>query len=140
MEQTRSKGRWFKLAEAAQQLGISEITVRRKAKSGQLKAIMRNGRYMVYLEEDEELGMFTAALDSVITRPFTETFRNAPESTEKGLKSNEPSGAAISGQDDLIQALKRTIEDQQTLISSLEASISRLSQKLSGAGERYSNR
>lgn len=140
MEQSRSKGRWFKLAEAAQQLGISEITVRRKAKSGQLKAIMRNGRYMVYLEEDEELGMFTAALDSVVARPLFESSRNTLESSGKDLKSNESSATAASGQDDLILSLKRTIEDQQTLISSLEASISRLSQKLSGSGERYSNR
>lgn len=138
MEQTRNKGRWFKLAEAAQQLGVSEITVRRKAKSGQLKAILRNGRYMVYLEEDDELGMFTAALDIAVTPAGA----SAPTSTlptlsrkRESLQQNVPAAAA---QDDLIQSLKRTIEDQQTLISSLEASISRLSQKL--AGGQNSNR
>ncbi len=139
MEQTRNKGRWFKLAEAAQALGVSEITVRRKAKSGQLKAIMRNGRYMVFLEESEELGMFTASLDALVTPQGT--LNTLPMLGSKGAAALKKEGtpAQPSGvQDELIQSLKRTIEDQQTLISSLEASISRLSQKL--ADGRYSNK
>lgn len=138
MEQTRHKGRWFKLAEAAQQLGVSEITVRRKAKSGQLKAILRNGRYMVYLEENDELGMFTGALDIAVTPAGA----SAPPPAMPILShKNEVAGQAAQatiGQDDIIQSLKRTVEDQQTLISSLEASISRLTQKL--AGGQHSNR
>ncbi|MFZ9521189.1 MAG: helix-turn-helix domain-containing protein [Silvanigrellaceae bacterium] len=134
LEQTKNKGRWCKLAEASQLLGVSEITVRRKARSGQLKAILRNGRYMVFLEEDAELGMFTAGIDSTVAplnvaQP-TPTLGSGSRRTSRTEQN--------SGQDEVIQSLKRTIEDQQTLISSLEASISRLSQKL--AAERNSNR
>jgi long-subunit acyl-CoA synthetase (AMP-forming) len=136
MEQlTRNKGRWFKLAEAAQQLGVSEITVRRKAKSGQLKTILRNGRYMVFLEEDEELGMFSAALDSPVA-PVTPTLHTV-RSNNPQIRRTEGQGGEKK-QEELIQSLKRTVEDQQTLIASLEASISRLTQKLSG--ERSSSR
>lgn len=138
MEQTRNKGRWFKLAEAAQQLGVSEITVRRKAKSGQLKAILRNGRYMVYLEEDDELGMFTAALDIAVTPAGGPALTTTLPTLTRKRDLTKQTGPASAVQDDLIQSLKRTIEDQQTLISSLEASISRLSQKL--AGGQNSNR
>lgn len=139
MQQTRNKGRWFKLAEAAQQLGVSEITVRRKAKSGHLKAILRNGRYLVYLEENEELGMFTAELDALIP-PKASTNQSGKSYLPAGrtdVRDEQISGRAAP-QDDLIQSLKRTIEDQQTLISSLEASISRLSQKLTDG--RYSSK
>lgn len=138
MEQTRNKGRWFKLAEAAQQLGVSEITVRRKAKSGQLKAILRNGRYMVYLEEDNELGMFTAALDIAVTPAGASTPTSTLPTLSRKRELTLQNVPASAVQDDLIQSLKRTVEDQQTLISSLEASISRLSQKL--AGGQNSNR
>jgi uncharacterized coiled-coil protein SlyX len=138
MEQTRNKGRWFKLAEAAQQLGVSEITVRRKAKSGHLKAILRNGRYMVFLEENEELGMFTAALDEVIPQRGPQTGTASSTLGHIREKRDREVKVAPAVQDELIQSLKRTIEDQQTLISSLEASISRLSQKL--ADGRYSNK
>ena len=138
MEQTRNKGRWFKLAEAAQQLGVSEITVRRKAKTGHLKAILRNGRYLVYLEENEELGLFTASLDAVVSPKNLHQQSTMP--TLAGLREHQTEGAPLrsAAQEDLIQSLKRTIEDQQTLISSLEASISRLSQKL--ADGRYSSK
>ena len=135
LEQTKNKGRWCKLAEASQLLGVSEITVRRKARSGQLKAILRNGRYMVFLEEDAELGMFTAGIDSTVA-PLN-VAQPTPTLSNGNRRTSRPEQNG-SGQEEVIQSLKRTIEDQQTLISSLEASISRLSQKL--AAERNSSR
>lgn len=135
LEQTKNKGRWCKLAEASQLLGVSEITVRRKARSGQLKAILRNGRYMVFLEEDAELGMFTAGIDSTVA-PLN-VAQPTPTLSSGNRRTSRPEQNG-SGQEEVIQSLKRTIEDQQTLISSLEASISRLSQKL--AAERNSSR
>jgi hypothetical protein len=139
METTRSKGRWFKLSEAAQALGVSEITVRRKAKGGQLKAILRNGKYMVFLEEDQELGIFLGSGDQTIT-PSPALVRGV-ERKSYGLQSaltTTPPASALAAQEELIQSLKRTVEDQQTLIASLESSIDRLSRRLSL--ERSSNR
>ncbi|NBO37120.1 hypothetical protein EBU99_00890 [bacterium] len=137
METTQCKGRWFKLSEAAQALGVSEITVRRKAKAGQLKAILRNGRYMVYLEEDNELGLFTASVETQVVPTLSKGIsreRSFAGFTAEPTRTNE----RPPGDTDLIQNLKRTIEDQQTLIASLEDSISRLSQRLSS--EKHSSR
>lgn len=135
MEQKSNPGQWFKLADAAQELGVSEITVRRKVKAGQLKAILRNGRYIVFLEENTELGMYTAALDAPVT-PSHRPVRTSPTLPTLGCQNFQNQQNALvkrpdaDEQSEVIQSLKRTIADQQTLISSLEASISRLHQKL----------
>lgn len=138
MENMQAKGRWYKLAEAAQLLGVSEITVRRKAKTGQLKAILRNGKYMVHLEEDAELGLFIGMNEQPVTP--TLAMNNDRRSQFSGLarSADKPNQNTTTSQDEFLQTLKRTIEDQQTLIASLEDSISRLSRKL--ADERNSNK
>ena len=130
MENAQTKGRWCKLAEAAQLLGVSEITVRRKAKSSQLKTILRNGKYMVFLEENTELGLFMGSNDKPLTP--TLSISNDRRAHFSGLNQKDENAAQNSeANDEFIQSLKRTIEDQQTLIASLEDSISRMRQKLS---------
>ncbi len=138
MENIQAKGRWYKLAEAAQLLGVSEITVRRKAKTGQLKAILRNGKYMVHLEEDAELGLFIGMNEQPVTP--TLAMNNDRRSQFSGLarSTDKLNQHPSTPQDEVLQTLKRTIEDQQTLIASLEDSISRLSRKL--ADERNSSK
>jgi hypothetical protein len=138
MENIQAKGRWYKLAEAAQLLGVSEITVRRKAKTGQLKAILRNGKYMVHLEEDAELGLFIGMNEQPVTP--TLAMNNDRRSQFSGLarSADKFNQHPSTPQDEVLQTLKRTIEDQQTLIASLEDSISRLSRKL--ADERNSSK
>ena len=139
METIPVKGQWYKLTEAAQLLGVSEITVRRKAKAGQMKAVLRNGKYLVYLEEDKEIGLFVGLHDDKVM-PTLGRFQaqrtnfNERQSGQRQLiqKSSE------THSDELIHSLKRTIADQQTLIASLEDSILRLRQKLSL--EQNSNR
>ncbi|MEY4066314.1 MAG: hypothetical protein RIR26_2522 [Pseudomonadota bacterium] len=139
MDSNRNKGRWFKLSEAAQALGVSEITVRRKAKGGQLKAILRNGKYMVFLEEDQELGIFLGAGDQPIsTTPALSRGVERRLYTAHHGATDAAASTGLTAQDELIQSLKRTVEDQQTLIASLENSIERLSRKLSL--EKNSNR
>ncbi|MEN9528447.1 MAG: hypothetical protein RI932_320 [Pseudomonadota bacterium] len=137
MENIQTKGRWCKLTEAAQLLGVSEITVRRKAKSGQLKTILRNGKYMVLLEENTELGLFMGTTEETATPTLAmSNSRRAQFSELNRTQERQPQSSAAS--EEVIQSLKRTIEDQQTLIASLEDSISRMREKLSG--EARSNR
>ncbi|MBX9837402.1 hypothetical protein [Silvanigrella sp.] len=46
-------GNWVKLNDAAQILQVSEITLRRKIKSGQIKSELREGKYFVYIKESQ---------------------------------------------------------------------------------------
>lgn len=138
MENIQSKGRWYKLAQAAQLLGVSEITVRRKAKAGQLKAILRHGKYMVHLEEDAELGLFIGMNEQPATPTLAMNSDRRSQFSELARSAEKPNQHTTRSQDEFLQTLKRTIEDQQTLIASLEDSISRLSRKL--ADERNSSK
>jgi hypothetical protein len=132
METNLVKGQWYKLTEAAQLLGVSEITVRRKAKAGQVKAVLRNGKYLVYLEEDKELGLFVGLQDDRVMPTMGRFQTQRPGFNELRTDSRQiPQGIAENQSDELIHSLKRTIADQQTLIASLEDSILRLRQKLS---------
>lgn len=139
METNPARGQWYKLTEAAQLLGVSEITVRRKAKAGQVKAVLRNGKYLVYLEEDKELGLFVGLSDYKVMPTLGRNQTQLSKFAElKGTTGQSLSSTPSAQSDDLIHSLKRTIADQQTLIASLEDSILRMSQKLSA--ERNSNR
>ncbi|MBM3383061.1 MAG: hypothetical protein FJY29_11540 [Betaproteobacteria bacterium] len=137
MDNAQTKGRWCKLTDAAQLLGVSEITVRRKAKSGQLKTILRNGKYMVFLEENTELGLFMGSSDQPVSPTLSMSserraqFSSLNRATELKPQIQKPN-------EEVIQSLKRTIEDQQTLIASLEDSIARMRAKL--LGEKNSSR
>jgi hypothetical protein len=46
-------GHWIKLNDAAQILQVSEITLRRKLKSGKIKSETRDGKYYVFIKESE---------------------------------------------------------------------------------------
>lgn len=138
MENIQAKGRWYKLAEAAQLLGVSEITVRRKAKTGQLKAILRNGKYLVHLEEDAELGLFIGMNEQQVTPTLAMNSDRRSQFAGLARSADKLNQHPNASQDESLQTLKRTIEDQQTLIASLEDSISRLSRKL--ADERNSSK
>lgn len=132
METNPIKGQWYKLTEAAQLLGVSEITVRRKAKAGQVKAVLRNGKYLVYLEEDKELGLFVGLHDDKIMPTLGRYQAPHTTRTESTMGSGQTThGLSGTQSDELIHSLKRTIADQQTLIASLEDSILRLRQRLS---------
>lgn len=45
-------GNWVKLNEAAQILSVSEITLRRKIKNGKIKHQIKDGKYFVYLDQN----------------------------------------------------------------------------------------
>lgn len=47
------KGNWFKLHDAAELLSVSEITLRRKIKTGKIKSELREGKYFVFLSEKQ---------------------------------------------------------------------------------------
>ena len=44
---------WMKLTDAARFLDVSEITLRRRIKAGQIPCEFKNGKYFVYVSEDE---------------------------------------------------------------------------------------
>ncbi len=46
-------GQWIKLNDAAQILQVSEITLRRKLKSGKIKSEIRDGKYYVFIKDTE---------------------------------------------------------------------------------------
>ena len=46
-------GHWIKLNDAAQMLQVSEITLRRKLKSGKIKSEIRDGKYFVFIKDTE---------------------------------------------------------------------------------------
>jgi DNA-binding transcriptional MerR regulator len=134
METSPVNGQWYKLTEAAQLLGVSEITVRRKARTGQVKAVLRNGKYLVYLEEDKELGLYVGLSDDRVIPTLGRSDSRLNKFQELSHAASRPKTTPPAPQsDEIIKALKRTIADQETLIASLEDANQRLRQKLWGA-------
>lgn len=131
METSPVNGQWYKLTEAAQLLGVSEITVRRKARAGQMKAVLRNGKYLVYLQEDKELGLYVGLTDDRVMPTLGRSDSRLNKFQDMSHTPNRPSAAQTAPQpDELIKSLKRTIADQETLIASLEDANQRLRQRL----------
>lgn len=46
-------GHWIKLSDAAQMLQVSEITLRRRVKSGKVKSEIRDGKYYVFIKNSQ---------------------------------------------------------------------------------------
>ncbi|KAB8030785.1 helix-turn-helix domain-containing protein [Fluviispira multicolorata] len=51
-KEIQASGHWLKLNEAAQLLQTSEITLRRKVKSGKIKSEFRDGKYYIFIKDD----------------------------------------------------------------------------------------
>jgi hypothetical protein len=145
-------GYWLKLGDAAHALGLSEITLRRKVKGGKLAHDFRGGKYYVYLFRDSATGQFYEPDDSDSppspryerTPVITATREGAlPSVSIRGNRST-PVPTAVEpaplDQTDLreiivqlqvslteqtleMQNLRRTAEDQQTLIAFLEETL-----------------
>lgn len=112
-----TQGKWFKLNDAARMLGVSEITLRRKVKAGKMKYEFQNGKYYIQLR-DEELAAATEANLRAPTNLRFDTEAAAPE--VKNLRDQ------LQQRENLIRDQKRSIEDQQTLISFLEEQIKQM--------------
>lgn len=143
-----TQGTWLKLVDAAFSMGVSEITLRRKIKSGKIPHEFRDGKYYVFVGNEESQN----ELPKISTPPSqsTHTFREPsrtstlstryPQSRESGLQNSTEQPKAVSSslilnkletriahlehqlseKDLQIIRLKREFEDQQTLISFLE--------------------
>ncbi|APJ02564.1 hypothetical protein [Silvanigrella aquatica] len=53
LKKNNENGQWLKLNDAAQLLQVSEITLRRKLKSGKLKSEIRDGKYFIFVQDTE---------------------------------------------------------------------------------------
>lgn len=95
-------GNWFKLHDAAELLSISEITLRRKIKSGKIVSELKNGKYYVFLNESE----YKEKKKKLIN-------------IEKFLLEKE----------DEIKKLRTQIFDQKILINALEAKLKNYAKK-----------
>ena len=142
------RGEWLKLSDAAYSLGVSEITLRRRIKSGRLQSELRNGKYQVYLEidpssgeylepshtpseEPNPTGRFTALQKKISTLPrqesaFVTNPLDNPSTAQASLIQRQMNQVLkkLETQSLEIAELRRQLEDQQTLISLLEEQIS----------------
>ncbi len=61
---SNTTGSWLKLGEAARAFGVSEITLRRRVKSGKLPYDFRAGKYFVFVPDDVSQGPQLNSIDS----------------------------------------------------------------------------
>lgn len=126
----QNQGQWLKLHEAAYALGVSEITLRRKIKSGRIAHELRDGKYYVFVDPALSFGDTPPNLP---TSPKTTTMpqRSIAIASESKMQANKVSDGhwarrvseletQLRLKDEMIVQLKREFEDQQTLISFLE--------------------
>lgn len=113
-------GQWMKLTDAAFALGVSEITIRRRIKTGRIPHEFQEGKYFVYVDDanassqpphgPEPSSMATAVTGSTMPSQARLKYENQIQLLKKQL----------SQKDNTIQDLQRTVADQQTLIAVLE--------------------
>lgn len=96
-------GNWVKLNDAAQILQVSEITLRRKIKSGQIKSELRDGKYFVHIKE------------SKLKEKKTDIIHFEKYLAEKEIE---------------IKSLKTQLYDQKILIDALEEKLTFLLKKV----------
>jgi hypothetical protein len=111
---------WMKLGDAAYALGVSEITLRRKVKCGKISHEMRDGKYYILLQKNPETGKY---LDSNPENYVSTLAQTTSPSNEQRMMALQ---REIEIRDSSIRELKRTVEDQQTLISFLEQTLTSL--------------
>lgn len=111
---------WMKLGEAAFALGISEITLRRKVKTGKISHEFRDGKYFVLLKKDVETGRYLDSTPSNYVHTMQEGQKQGDDLDLRVLALRQE----IAAKDCVIRELRRTVEDQMTLISFLEQSLS----------------
>lgn len=70
MAEQTIQGCWLKLVEAAQALGVSEITLRRKIKGGKIPHDFRNGKYYVYVHNDSHSAAYSDLIGAQSNAPF----------------------------------------------------------------------
>jgi hypothetical protein len=131
-------GYWMKLGDAADALGVSEITLRRKIKAGKTTHDLRQGRYFVYLLRDnttgryfepeeqakEDLGFKSNSLTSTLNAA-SKTLSSALEQKKEDVRVKNLE-SQLQKQNAVIQKLRRSLEDQATLIAFLEETVQRL--------------
>ena len=146
--QQNQNGQWLKLLDAAQVLGVSEITLRRKIKTGKIAHDFRDGKYFIYLLKDERSGHYfepnqvnyvkaTPAMAEYYPKQSTlNSNREATFGSQYHPNSQFESELKIANmqqnideKDSLIKKLQREFEDQLTLIAFLEDTIQNIGNK-----------
>jgi len=119
---------WLKLSEAANRLGLSEITLRRRVKNGQILNEFREGKYYVNLpnETTENKNIFKPEITPIKNsepkfknKPTLSSLQQKPSSIE--LQQLAQLRAALTEKISTIESMKRKIENQETLINVLES-------------------
>jgi hypothetical protein len=110
----------MKLGEAAFALGVSEITLRRKVKGGKVSHELRDGKYYVLLQRDPETGKYLEGTPENYVSTMAGASQQFDEQRLIALQRE------IEMRDGVIRKLRRTVEDQETLIGFLEQSLSSL--------------
>jgi hypothetical protein len=119
-----ARGRWVKLTEAAHLLGISEITLRRRVKGGKIPHDFRDGKYYVFIDSDplgNRAPVQSSQVEALPTSTLSPTFHRTHAFENELFHLRE----SIEERDEVIKCLRRTIEDQQTLITFLEETLAR---------------
>jgi hypothetical protein len=128
MEQQNSE--WFKLVDAAQILGVSEITLRRRLKSNQIPHQLRFGKYLILLERSQSTGQWNLP-EHVQQFESSQIQLNQLRNHAKLSPTNLSTSNQISQEWTLrlqkceveIGQLKRKLADQETLIQFLEQTL-----------------
>lgn len=113
------QGTWIKLNDAAHLLGTSEITLRRRVKSGRIPYEFKNGKYYVFIKPgDAQQFKFS---------PPEITNHSEQLSPTMGHRSstNLSHQNKINELEKCILDLRRQIADQQSLIDVLEEALQR---------------
>lgn len=108
--------RWMSLTEACQSLGVSESTLRRRIKQGEIESKLENGKRVVLIEPDSQA---TGKSDSVVDelKNQVDWLRQELESRNEHIKSLEDSRER---QDTIIMQLTKQLEQSQRMLAAHE--------------------
>lgn len=151
-KKSTQSGEWLKLSDAAQTLGVSEITIRRRVKAGRIESTFRGGRYYVFVPPGVTAADF---LDTVSAHSHHERADQEPDFGmgagvsarfgQHGHASNPSTRVQAVMESDLnrpdydhaisslraelrqkdleIESLRRQLADQMTLNAALESAL-----------------
>ncbi len=121
---------WLSIVEYARTFAVSDMTVRRRIKTGRLRAVLKEGKYYIpvngevgSLEEATSLNSPVTALNSSPT--FTPTVRESPISSDalRPGASHKGLPQQITGN---IQKFESSLVDSQALLQFCEHSVTRI--------------
>lgn len=143
----------MKLGEAAQALGVSEITLRRRVRSGRLPYDFRAGKYFVFVPQALDRNVFLSGPgidEEPVLVPALEPRKSLSDSTERAAAAanilrpyaREPEDKAqlrISGPtgDQVMAILKTELMEKDREISSLKGSVTRLEAELEQMSAKF---